>query len=101
MKPATKTKVKPKKKKATLAPASPAALKDLPARDRSVLSAIREELRRSMKELRLAGHPRPYLVTHLVKLNHVAEVWGKYGSIFHSREGNHCVVYTEVRVGSY
>ena len=73
----------------------------LPSRDRAAILALRQEIRRSMPALRLPDHPRPFFISHLVKVNRTVEIWGKYGSIFQSRNDVRTSLYTEVRVGSH
>ncbi len=73
----------------------------LPSRDRAAILALRQEIRRSMTDLRLPDHPRPFFISHLVKVNRTVEIWGKYGSIFQSRNDVRTSLYTEVRVGSH
>jgi TldD protein len=68
---------------------------------RRVLQSMEAELKRSMRGLRLSGHPRPYFISYLLHHSQGLDVWGRYGSVFNAEPIRSCDLYTEVRVGSH
>lgn len=76
----------------------------MPLDTRSCLTlcrAMQQEIRRSMRGLRLPSHPRPFFVSHLLHALDGLNVWGRYGAVFHTEKFRESDIYAEVRVGSH
>ncbi|MFQ5505924.1 MAG: metallopeptidase TldD-related protein, partial [Planctomycetota bacterium] len=71
------------------------------AQSLEIQNAMQSELRRAMKGLSLDGHPRPFFLSHLLRADESLNVWGRYGTVFHSSKVEESGLYAEVRVGSY
>lgn len=67
----------------------------------NALGAMQLELARSMKGLRLAGHPSPCYLSYLLRVRQGYRVWGRYGSIFYSCPLDASALHADLRVGSY
>ncbi len=65
-----------------------------------VFRALAAEMRRSTQRLRLPHERRPYFISYLLRDVLSANVWAKYGALFHSGAHRTRRVYAEVRVGS-
>lgn len=67
-----------------------------------VLRAMRQELKRNLKRLRLPGLEPPYFISYLVRDQYHFNVWGNDGAVFYLQpEGErYRHIYVEVRVGS-
>ncbi len=63
--------------------------------------ALAREAQRAKREARAAGHPRPYLVSYL--LRDVEQHWfqGRFGTLFGSESRRFRRCFADVRVGSY
>jgi len=59
------------------------------------------ELARSMKGLRIKGHPKPCYMSYLLRVREGYRVWGRYGSIFYSCPIDASTLHADLRVGSY
>ena len=72
-----------------------------PDRRMAVMAAMREELGRSMKQLRLKDYEAPYFIAYAVRDNERQEVGARLGALFEDgrRRGRHAWV--QVRVGTY
>ena len=72
-----------------------------PDRRAAVQAAMREELDRSMKQLRLKDYEAPYFIAYAVRDAEREEVVGRLGALFEDgrRRGRHAWV--QVRVGGY
>lgn len=66
-----------------------------------ILSALKQELDRSMKRLRLKGYETPYFISYTLRDIEQAEVIGKFGAVFSQGRDHRRVIQVEVRVGSY
>jgi TldD protein len=68
-----------------------------------LLSAMRKELNRAKKDLRLPGQPMPYFIEFWVQESVSTSLMGKYGGITYSTSELHPVRYAgvQVRVGDY
>ena len=71
------------------------------AKAKAVQKAMSAELRRTMKGMRLKGHPAPFYVGYLTHVEDGLDVWGRYGSIFASGAIRSTGLFADVRVGSY
>lgn len=65
------------------------------------LDAMQAELDRSMKDLRLDGHDKPYFLSYQVVDHDQRDVDAHYGSLFSDEEHRERRLYVDVRVGSY
>jgi hypothetical protein len=65
------------------------------------LHAMELELARSMKGLRLSGHPNPCYLSYLLRVRQGYSVWGRYGSVFYSCPLDSSILHVDLRVGSY
>jgi predicted Zn-dependent protease len=81
---------------ATLAPAARAQQSE-----DVVTRAMRDELARSMKELRLNQLERPYFIAYRVRENHSLSAAASYGSLLGSGADSGRSLSVEVRVGDY
>ncbi|MCA8979624.1 MAG: TldD/PmbA family protein, partial [Planctomycetes bacterium] len=59
------------------------------------------ELARSMKGLRLSGHPSPCYLGYSLRVRQGYTVWGRYGSVFYSAPLDSSTLHADLRVGSY
>lgn len=66
-----------------------------------LLVALRQELDRSMKRLRLKGYEAPYFISYTLRDIEEAEVIGKNGAVYGKARDRRRVLHVEVRVGSY
>ncbi|MBL8636248.1 MAG: TldD/PmbA family protein [Myxococcales bacterium] len=66
-----------------------------------LLVALRQELDRSMKRLRLKGYEAPYFISYTLRDIEEAEVIGKNGAVYGKSRDRRRVLHVEVRVGSY
>jgi len=75
----------------------------LPARaqDDVVMKAMRDELDRSMKQLRLENLERPYFIAYRVVDSESTSVSASFGALDSSNQGRGRRITVEVRVGSY
>lgn len=65
------------------------------------LGAMQLELARSMKGLRLRGHPSPCYLGYSLRVRQGYTVWGRYGSVFYSTPLDSSTLHADLRVGSY
>jgi len=65
------------------------------------MGAMELELARSMKGLRLKGHPSTCYLSYLLRLRQGYSVWGRYGSVFYSTPLDSSTLHADLRVGSY
>lgn len=65
------------------------------------LPAMRAELQRSMRELRLEQLARPYFVSYRIDDTDTVFANGSFGSLATSSRARHRFLFVEVRVGSY
>lgn len=68
---------------------------------RAALGAMKAELARSMKKLRLEGHEAPYFISYQLKDTASHAVVARYGAIFDDRSQREAKLAVDVRVGSY
>lgn len=73
----------------------------LPAQDDVVLRAMRDELGRSMDELRLRGLEKPYFIAYRVRETAGVSASASFGSLMDRRETHVRWIAVEVRVGDY
>ncbi|SME97797.1 TldD/PmbA family protein [Pseudobacteriovorax antillogorgiicola] len=66
-----------------------------------VRDALGKELKRSMRELKAPGHPRPYFISYLFRDVESYEVWGRYGALCSEKKDHKRNCYADVRVGNY
>jgi len=59
------------------------------------------EAQRTVKGIRLKGHPKPFFVSYLTHNYDGVDVWGRYGSVFRTGPIRERCIYADVRVGSY
>jgi TldD protein len=69
--------------------------------DTVVLTAMRDELERSEKKLRLEGYENPYFISYQIKDNTYYTIEGKYGAIVSSDKSRIRRLFVDVRVGDY
>ncbi len=69
--------------------------------DLSVLTAMEQELNRSMKELKLEDYDKPYFISYLIKENTVNQIMAKFGSLIISEKNKTRELFVDVRVGDY
>lgn len=65
------------------------------------LKAMELELARSMKGLRLRGHPSPCYLAYSLRVRQGYTVWGRYGSVFYSTPLDSTTLHADLRVGTY
>lgn len=63
--------------------------------------AMKRELDRSLRGLRLPSHPKPFYLSYLLHHRGRLRIWGRYGSIFQTARSRDSDVYVECRVGSH
>lgn len=68
---------------------------------KKILTYAKRELERSMAELKVPSHPKPYYLSYLIRDGEACEVWGRYGAIFAARKHHKRQCYCDIRVGSY
>jgi TldD protein len=68
---------------------------------RVLLSAMRDELGRSLARLRLADYEKPYFIAYAVRDYDSYDITGKFGAIHHDGHTRNRHAYVEVRVGDY
>ena len=66
-----------------------------------IIGAMKKELQRSMKKLRMEGFESPYFMSYWIKEEHSISISGKFGSVTSNSERKRRSVYVEVRVGDY
>jgi TldD protein len=66
-----------------------------------LLDAMRAELDRNHRQLRLNGHEAPYFISYQVKDYDQREVSGRFGALFTDGTWRDRQIYVDVRVGSY
>ena len=66
-----------------------------------VLGAMKAELSRSMKELRLDGYDAPYFVSYQLKDQTTLELTARYGALFGDEQKRSSKLLVDVRVGGY
>jgi len=66
-----------------------------------LLIALRQELDRSIKRLRLKGYEAPYFISYTLRDIEETEVVGKFGAVFGKARDRRRVLHVEVRVGNY
>jgi len=81
-------------------PAVPAGIR-IERGDTVVLTAMRDELERSEKKLRLEGYENPYFISYQIKDNTYYTIEGKYGAIVFSDKSRIRRLFVDVRVGDY
>lgn len=69
--------------------------------DTVVLTAMRDELERSQKKLKLEGYEDPYFISYQIKDNSFFSIEGKYGAIVSSDKSRIRRLFVDVRVGDY
>ena len=72
-----------------------------PARDDVLMRAMRDELARSMQQLRLDTLPGPYFIAYRVDESHALSVAATRGGLVRSDERAHRRLTVELRVGDY
>lgn len=63
--------------------------------------AMKRELDRSVKGLKLPRHPSPFFLSYLLHHRTRTRFWGRYGTIFNSTKHSDTDLYVECRVGSH
>ncbi|MGE0172349.1 MAG: TldD/PmbA family protein [Oligoflexales bacterium] len=66
-----------------------------------IRKALREELSRSLKSLKVPGHPRPYFLSYLIRDQKTLDLWARYGSLCQNQNDQKRMCYADVRVGGY
>jgi len=66
-----------------------------------IIGAMKKELQRSMKKLKMEEFESPYFISYLIKEEHSISISGKFGSVTSNSERKRRSVYVEVRVGDY
>jgi len=69
--------------------------------DSVVLGAMKDELNRSMKKLKLEGYEDPYFISYQIKDNTYYSIDGKYGAVAASDKNRIRRLFVDVRVGDY
>lgn len=67
----------------------------------STLGAMKSELQRSMKKLKLEGHEAPYFISYQLKDTLSHGVVSRYGALFDDRTQREAKLAVDVRVGTY
>ncbi len=67
----------------------------------AALRAMKLELARSMKGLKLKGHPSPCYLSYLLRVREGYSTWARYGSVFYSCPLDSSTMHADLRVGSY
>ena len=93
----------PPVQKATAGPATPAIPLPVPTPPETspLLTALKQELERSMKRLRLKGYEAPYFISYTLRDIEESEVVGKLGADYGKARDHRRVLHVEVCVGSY
>jgi predicted Zn-dependent protease len=78
---------------------SPAAI--MGKTDDVVLQAMKDELDRSMKSLKIENMEKPYYLEYSIWDNWVLSIEGNFGSLTNSRENRQRILKVGIRVGSY
>ncbi len=68
---------------------------------KSAMRAMELELARSMKGLRVDGHPAPCYLSYLLRTREGFRIWGRYGTVFDSDPIRSTTLHVDLRVGSY
>lgn len=68
---------------------------------KKILDSAKKELQRSIEHLKAPSHPKPYYISYLIRDTESCNVWGRYGSIFASRNQHKRQCFCDIRVGSY
>jgi hypothetical protein len=71
------------------------------AQESPTLAAMRDEMQRSMAELRMKGEPAPYYISYEVLDRTIADVSGRLGAIIENPPRRSRTLRVEVRVGDY
>ena len=66
-----------------------------------IIGAMKKELQRSMKKLKMEEFESPYFMSYWIKEEHSISISGKFGSVTSNSERKRRSVYVEVRVGDY
>ncbi len=80
--------------------AAESAQQDVKARE-AVISAMKSELQRSTKDLKLDDYEAPYFLAYQLKDEHTVTIGGKYGALTNVDDTHQRYVYVESRVGDY
>jgi len=67
----------------------------------AIISAMKDELGRSMKKLKFKDYDTPYYIAYQLKEIETVSVMGKFGGVTGSGHARDRYLYTEVRVGDY
>jgi len=68
---------------------------------KSIMKALEQELKRSMKRLKMADYSSPYFISYTVKDIEDTTINARYGSIYYSETSRARFQYPQVRVGTY
>jgi len=71
------------------------------SQDDVLVRAMRDEMSRSMKDLRLAELERPYFIAYHVRETQAASISATHGSLLHKNENRSRMLSIELRVGDY
>ena len=71
------------------------------AQESPILAAMRDELKRSMAELRLKDEPAPYYIDYEIDDLSTLRVIGRLGALLDDTVGRSRTLYVDVRVGDY
>lgn len=71
------------------------------AQGKKILDAMRVELDRSIKRLKVPGHPKPYFISYLARDIRAFSVMARYGSLVQKKADHRRPCYVDVRVGNY
>ncbi|UCD85293.1 MAG: TldD/PmbA family protein [Deltaproteobacteria bacterium] len=66
-----------------------------------ILRALKKELKRSQKKLKMEGHQKPYFISYQLKDIYEVNISGRYGAIYNMEDRRYRNLYGEVRVGDY
>jgi predicted Zn-dependent protease len=66
-----------------------------------IISAMKEELNRSIEKLKMEDFESPYFISYWIKEEQSVSISGKFGSITSVADRTNRSVYVEVRVGDY
>jgi predicted Zn-dependent protease len=69
--------------------------------DDVILQAMKDELDRSMKSLKIENMEKPYYLEYSIWDNWVLSIEGSFGALTNSREGHQRILKVGIRVGSY
>src|SRR5512133_3761721 len=71
------------------------------AQNKVILNAMKDELARSMEQLKLEKEAGPYYVSYLLQDAHTLRITADYGAIVVNTDNRYRMLKVDLRVGSY